>query len=295
MSPETSRIAEEGDTDAAIKYLQETVPNLPPNFGTDPDVHIFEAVPHTQAQEIIMAAMNLAVDLDRGAFTESTTVADLIAWLEQSAMIWLANRTHVVGRPRGSYATSAATLRPIIDSDLNLAYLASLEPKNSHRWRYRGQTPSPEDFKRSVFAPGILAQFAVVPATGAVTPAVGMVSAYDADLTNGYASVAFQRFHTHSETVKLNAQPVRGLMIEGLLIFFQYLFDHFTFRKLYLEIPEYNISLFGESARDILIEEGRLKGHYYYGDRYWDLCIHALYRDRWDQVAESFRGPWTTS
>ncbi len=268
--------------------MNQTIPGLPDGFGESLTDRLFDCVAHGQAQAIIMASMNLVPHLDRTSFIESTTIADLVAWLGPELPVTGASRGSRVQRPRGSYATAAATLRPIIDSDLQQSYLASLDPRNAHRWRFRGQTPSPDDFRRSFFAPGVLAQFAVVPTEAESNAALGIVSAYDADLTNGYASVAFQRF----ESATPDASRDRGLMIDGFLVFIQYLFDHFNFRKIYLEIPEYNLCLFEGGARDILVEEGRLKDHLYYGDRYWDQCIHALYRARWEEVADPFRGAW---
>lgn len=74
--------------------------------------------------------------------------------------------------------------------------------------------------------------------------------------------------------------------------FIQYLFDHFDFRKLYFEVPEYNASLLATGAGSLLAEEGRLREHLYYGDRMWDMVVYALYREPWETVADGFRGRW---
>lgn len=42
----------------------------------------------------------------------------------------------------------------------------------------------------------------------------------------------------------------------------------------------------------LLVEEGRLKGHYFYGERYWDLLTFAIYHEDWEKVAVLFRGEW---
>src|SRR5262249_26093223 len=40
----------------------------------------------------------------------------------------------------------------------------------------------------------------------------------------------------------------------------------------------------------LLAVEGQLKDHHYWGDRYWDQYFLVLYRERWEEIADSFRG-----
>ena len=281
-----------------LRYLRSSVvPSLPDSFGGDPETLLSESAAHGDLQAVIMAAMNVAPHLDRAAFTESTTVADVVAWIGPDvALLDGAGDTGLVERPRGSYATAAATLRPVSEHDVELAYHASLGVRSAHRWRFRGQTPSPEQFRREFFSPATFVQFSVVAATRPDGPTVGVVSAYNANLSDGVAYVAFQRFdESYAEPVSGGRPTTKGLMVEGLLVFFQYLFDHFTFRKIYVEVPEYNLSLFEQGAGQIFEKEGELADHLYFGDRYWSQLIFALYRETWDEVAEAFRGRWPSS
>jgi hypothetical protein len=163
-------------------------------------------------------------------------------------------------------------------------YFASLEPQVAHRWRFRGRTPAPNEFRDNLFDPGVLAQFMVVQAD--TDDPIGLVSSYQASMVAKHCFVAFQRLRTNDDG------PTGGLMIEGLLIFVQYLFDHFDFHKVYFEVPEYNASLFARGPGAIVEEEGRFKDHLYYGDRTWDMLTFALYRARWESVADGFRGLW---
>ena len=117
---------------------------------------------------------------------------------------------------------------------------------------------------------------------------VGVVSAYNAEPTAGHCYVAMQRV-LHDDNEGLNT---KGLMVEGFFVFVQYLFDHFDFRKLYLEIPEYNRTLIAGGPNSLLVQEGELKDHCYYGDRMWSQFIYALYRAKWEEVAPAFRGDW---
>lgn len=281
---------------AAIAYLRRIVPGLPDSFGSDPAVALFDAAPHAEVQATIMAVMNLVPHVDRSAFLRTTLVGDVLAWCSPELAGAKQNMASPVTRPRGSYRTTATSLRAVTDADVDAAYLSSLDPRHTHRWRFRGQTPSPEEFRRMFFTPNVLAQLAVVPAGQPLSPAIGLVSAYNADLSSGHCRVAFQKFTHHvSQDGVAEPEESRGQMIEGFAVFTQYLFDHFMLRKLYLEIPEYNLSMFGGLASDLFKIEGELPEHYYYGDRFWSQRIYALYRDHWDEVAAPFRGLWPSS
>jgi len=44
-------------------------------------------------------------------------------------------------------------------------------------------------------------------------------------------------------------------------------------------VPEFNVGQFQSAiARGLLREEGRLVGHRYMDDRYWDQILYAIYR-----------------
>ncbi len=109
---------------------------------------------------------------------------------------------------------------------------------------------------------------------------IGVVTAYDEDLQNGHAKFAFQRTDSTPAT--------GGEMIEAIATFISYLFDHFPYRKLYADLPEYNLYLVEGLVESILEVEGRLKDFYYYNDTYWDLVIVALTRQRWDDFIAGF-------
>lgn len=83
------------------------VPGLPDAFGADPEALLFEPAAHGDVQAVIMAAMNVAPHLDRAAFTESTTIADVVAWIGPDVAVLDGDGgTGPVERPRGSYAGS---------------------------------------------------------------------------------------------------------------------------------------------------------------------------------------------
>lgn len=269
------------------------VPTLPDAFGDSLDDRIFESIPHGPAQALILAVCNLAPHIERSSFTNATTVADVVYWLQPLVAEGEAVESgNAKFPPRGSYRTQSVTLRPLLEADVHRAFVTSLDPRLAHRWRFRGLTPSPEEFRRALYAPNIFAQFVVLHRGGAGQDGIGIVSAYDADFNGGTCKAAFQRFAGQSEFGEGPRQEERGLMVEGMLVFFQYLFDHFTFRKIYLEVPEYNLDLVGDGMEVIFKNEGELREHYYYGERYWSQYLLALYRADWDSVAEPFRGAW---
>lgn len=54
------------------------------------------------------------------------------------------------------------------------------------------------------------------------------------------------------------------------------LFDHFGFRKVYFELPGYNLGLVDGWAGSILVEEGRLRDNCLFGGARFDQHIFAL-------------------
>jgi hypothetical protein len=244
-----------------------------------------EVLGHTLLQGVTVAVMRLNPNVDRSAMTSGPTWRDVFAWLEGVDVGDVRPDDTAARPPRGSYRSPSTTLRQLGASDVDALYGASLDPRMSHRWRFRGRTPSPADFQRLVFSSEVLCQYMVVEvATGR---SVGLVTAYNAELTAGHVYVAVQRLPD-----EVTGPSSKGLMIEGTFVFLQYLFDHFTLRKLYLEVPEYNLSLFELGINSLLQVEGRLREHLYWGDRHWDMYHLALYRKDWDQVAQGFRGSW---
>lgn len=268
---------------AVLDAVRARVRGFPEDFEQRLDEKLGSVFGHLDMQVLIYACRLIVPGMPRQVFAPDATGHDLMHWLGKAVE---SGRTRFSPRKRGSYMSADATLRPIVEQDVSALYLAALDPRSGHRWRYRGRTPSPDAFRRSLFGEGVLAQFAVVSLEDR-SRAVGLVSAYSADIASGHCYVAFQRADPGR-----SPSPTRGLMIEGILIFIQYLFDHFNLFKIYLEIPEYNLDLVIGGATSILQLEGRLAKHYYYGERRWDQYIYALYKDAWDEIASLFRADW---
>lgn len=159
-------------------------------------------------------------------------------------------------------------LRAIEPNDFEYLYRLATSEKVGLRWRLRGTTPNPDDFIRTLWD-GVFAQFLVEQRDGA--PA-GHVMCYGAHPRDGVASIG------------MVADPAllgTGMVLEAMFLFVSYLFDVGGFRKLYAEVPEYNLDQFGSGAGRYFHEEGRLRDHEWYMDRYWDVLHLAIYRDEW--------------
>jgi RimJ/RimL family protein N-acetyltransferase len=75
------------------------------------------------------------------------------------------------------------------------------------------------------------------------------------------------------------------LTVSGFALFVDYLFAGWNFRKLYLEIPEYNYPPMKSFASRFFAEEGRLAEHAFMAGRWWDLIIVALWRKHWEATS----------
>lgn len=134
------------------------------------------------------------------------------------------------------------------------------------RWRFGGTVPSFEHF-RDTLSNGVLSQSVVLERTSQ-TP-VGLVVAYNGDLNNGIAYLG---------AVMAPAVQGTGLAIEALLLLIRYVFDTWSFRKLYLEVPEFNMPAMSGGALRWFVEEGRMRQCIFRVGRYWDRLILAIDR-----------------
>ncbi len=124
---------------------------------------------------------------------------------------------------------------------------------------------------------GVTAQFLVI--RKGDSSALGLVSCYGADFPNGTAYLAAARFME---------EDTRVVFLEGLAVFVAYVFNCWDFRKLYVEIPGFNMGQFTDFLGRHLKEEGRLTEHTHLNGKYWDQHIFALARSDWDELASGY-------
>ncbi len=160
-------------------------------------------------------------------------------------------------------------LRPIQQSDYNLLYSAEQDPSVSVFFRHRGASVSPEEYPRTLWA-GVFCQFAVV--TRDDTSLVGLATAYNPDLRNGHCRIA---------AFTLPAARRLGWSLEGIDLFISYLLRVFPFRKLYLDVLEFNMKQFGSIVGHGAAVEATLTEHEFHDGRYWSLFTLAIARESW--------------
>jgi RimJ/RimL family protein N-acetyltransferase/acyl carrier protein len=151
--------------------------------------------------------------------------------------------------------------------DMPFLYWLATDETTGWRWRYRGRVPTPDAFVEGLWS-GVVTQF-VVRRRGSNEP-IGQVVLYDADHENGFAHLAA----VFAPPVVRTGSPARST-----IAFIRYVFDQWPLRKLYLEVPEFNLPLIGSAVGGILREEGRLRRHDFSGGRYWDKHLLAVYRE----------------
>jgi hypothetical protein len=140
------------------------------------------------------------------------------------------------------------------------------------RWRQRGVTRSPEQWAHATWA-DVLAQFLVV--ENEREHPVGWVCLFRANFQDGHANLSVARF--------ADQRTRSPLVVLGLALFLQYTFTCWNFRKLYLSVPEYNLSQFESAVGRYVQIEGCLRDHSYFDGRYWDHFTLALYRRDWER------------
>jgi RimJ/RimL family protein N-acetyltransferase len=169
-----------------------------------------------------------------------------------------------------SLVGDTVALVPVRPDDYQYLYWLSSSEEISYRWRFRGQVLPYEAFVQQLNA-GVFVQF-VVRLRSDNSPA-GHVLAYSADLRNGHIFVA---------NIMSPDRIGQRLGTEAQLLFIDYLFDLWNFRKVYVEVPAFTFkqiqSWIGD---DVFRVEGRLSDHTFYKGRYWDQYILASSREAW--------------
>lgn len=163
-------------------------------------------------------------------------------------------------------------LRPVLARDHELLYFWANDSLTTETWRYRGATPSPEAFARSLWD-GVLAQYLVV--SRKRPEPFGLVGLYNSNLASGYAyAYALSAPHALGS----------GLAVRGLLLLADIAFRRWPLRCIYVETTSRALGQF-VSARSALLEEvARIPEH----ERnpsggFDDLVTLRLSREMWDR------------
>lgn len=170
-------------------------------------------------------------------------------------------------------------LVPVLPSAVPFLYDLAISPDVGFRWRYRGSVPSYQQFEQELWQ-GMLVQF-LVESVQTNQPA-GHLICYNPDPSLGHAYIGAAMASQYLGT---------GIAAEPVILFTQYIFDVWPFRKLYMETPEFNYQQFASASGRSLQVEGRLRNHDYYRGRRWDRLVLAAYRpgEGVKDSAEGFR------
>jgi RimJ/RimL family protein N-acetyltransferase len=154
-------------------------------------------------------------------------------------------------------------------------YRLSSDPDVTFQWRFRGTTPSYDDFLKQLY-PGVLCQFVVSPHGS--QEVLGLVVAYNAD---------FRHRFCHAAVVMHPRLHRRGLGIEAFMGLARYVYYGWDFRMIIMEtvgIAFENFST-GEAAGYFTVE-GRIRDQFYYGGRYWDGLSVTHRREQFEMVMQ---------
>lgn len=181
-----------------------------------------------------------------------------------------------LGRSATSWRTPRVRLAPLDIHHHHALYLAATDPIDGFRWRWRGRTPSPEEFEQVLFN-GVKTQFVVESST--TGGLVGLVVAYDEDPAGRHCFIGFQR------AVDRGQSP--GGMTEGMGLFVSFLFQTFPYERLLLDMPAFNVPMVAACA-PLVTFEGAISDYFSYGGRRWDRCFLSIHRSAWEPAAQAF-------
>lgn len=94
--------------------------------------------------------------------------------------------------------------------------------------------------------------------------------------------------HAYVAAAKFDSSDRAPHFLDGVALFVDYVFSTWPFRKIYLEVPSYNLSQLGSQVGGLLAEEGRLLDHVWLNGRTWDLHLLALYQSSWQARRQEF-------
>lgn len=149
----------------------------------------------------------------------------------------------------------------------------------AYRWRFRGSTPAPHVFAQQMWD-GILCQYVSLEKhTGDPVSYVGLYNPNFVSNTVYCFAISFEQTPS-PERSGVGAEALLALLFHG--------FSSWNFRKLYFEVPQFNLDQLGSSVLRHLREEGRLVDHEWLHGRLWDSSILSLSGERWTHLSGRF-------
>ena len=162
-------------------------------------------------------------------------------------------------------------LRPLVEQDLETIFKWKCSTSDLHLWFKRSEILSFREFLDDFnsFVRNYCHVLQMICATTSEVP-VGMTYSYQADYLNGHAYVCTFVDESHRNYL---------YGAEASLLFVDYLFTYFTFRKLYAEVYEHNLDSINNLRKGQWVQEGCLKKHIWRLGEYKNMLIFALYKE----------------
>lgn len=255
----------------SLDEIVSKVPGIPRSATSDFDVTAHGTLTAADRKILRLSVAMAAPRLSREAILAARTLGELSELIDNTG-----HESEPQKYARATHATDSYYMRPILPADHEQLYFAALEPSNGYRWRYRGRTPSIGEFVSGLSA-GSLAEFVFASTTD--NRLVAYCVAYEYDANAAHCTFAVQRldFGAHHDTC----------VIEAVGLFLNYLFETFSLRKVFADIPEYNFPSFG-LLPGVFRREGEKADYYWYGGRHWSEITISTSRDEWTGFVSAF-------
>ncbi len=170
-------------------------------------------------------------------------------------------------------------LRPLREPDFPLLYEASVSPSSSFRWRFRGSVPNRQQFLQMLEA-DVFVQMMCEDRLANVPLSLNVLYSVEPWAQSCY--LGYIGVPGASDSMQRTG---------GLVLLLAYGFATWPLRKIYLEVPGFNVALLESLPRDVVREEGRLRDHYWHEGAWHDKVLLAIYREDFDHAVQAFSAP----
>lgn len=172
------------------------------------------------------------------------------------------------------------TLRRVTEDDMSFLFRLFADPGRCHLWMQDRRVYDEREFHTawSAWTGDLIGAKFLVQSDGRP---VGLVYEYGRAPEDGYTKV----------TTLLQEESVgRGAGVIATTLLIDWLFRALPFRKVYMEVYDYNPRVLGILRKLGFPEEGVLKESRFWDGSYWDVHIFAAYRRAWPEVRARILG-----